>query len=76
MRLRAQPAQRRAGLEQALDHALEGVELGGLGLEEIVVQEQDRARVGLVSDLGADPARQPLLYYRGRYGVTADPEES
>ncbi|MCU1664789.1 MAG: 3-hydroxy-9,10-secoandrosta,3,5(10)-triene-9,17-dione monooxygenase reductase component [Pseudonocardiales bacterium] len=32
--------------------------------------------VGLVSDLGADPARQPLLYYRGRYGVTADPEES
>jgi flavin reductase (DIM6/NTAB) family NADH-FMN oxidoreductase RutF len=32
--------------------------------------------IGLVSDLGADPARLPLLYYRGRYGVTADPEES
>jgi 3-hydroxy-9,10-secoandrosta-1,3,5(10)-triene-9,17-dione monooxygenase reductase component len=32
--------------------------------------------VGLVSDLGCDPARLPLLYYRGRYGVTADPEES
>jgi len=26
--------------------------------------------VGLVQDLGADPDRQPLLYYRGRYGVT------
>ena len=25
---------------------------------------------GLVQDLGADPDRQPLLYYRGRYGVT------
>jgi 3-hydroxy-9,10-secoandrosta-1,3,5(10)-triene-9,17-dione monooxygenase reductase component len=32
--------------------------------------------IGLVSDLGADPARLPLLYYRGRYGVTSDPEES
>jgi 3-hydroxy-9,10-secoandrosta-1,3,5(10)-triene-9,17-dione monooxygenase reductase component len=32
--------------------------------------------VGLVNDLGADPARLPLLYYRGRYGVTADPEEN
>lgn len=32
--------------------------------------------IGLVRDLGADPARLPLLYYRGRYGVTADPEES
>jgi 3-hydroxy-9,10-secoandrosta-1,3,5(10)-triene-9,17-dione monooxygenase reductase component len=32
--------------------------------------------IGLVRDLGADPARSPLLYYRGRYGVTADPEES
>lgn len=30
--------------------------------------------VGRVQDLGADPARLPLLYYRGRYGVTADPE--
>jgi 3-hydroxy-9,10-secoandrosta-1,3,5(10)-triene-9,17-dione monooxygenase reductase component len=29
--------------------------------------------VGRVLDLGADPARLPLLYYRGRYGVTADP---
>ena len=29
--------------------------------------------VGHVHDLGADPARLPLLYYRGRYGVTADP---
>jgi 3-hydroxy-9,10-secoandrosta-1,3,5(10)-triene-9,17-dione monooxygenase reductase component len=28
--------------------------------------------VGRVHDLGADPARLPLLYYRGRYGVTAD----
>ena len=28
--------------------------------------------VGLVRDLGADPARLPLLYYRGRYGVTAE----
>lgn len=30
--------------------------------------------VGHVQDLGADPARLPLLYYRGRYGVTSDPE--
>ena len=30
--------------------------------------------VGLVSDLGAEPERTPLLYYRGRYGVTAEPE--
>ena len=30
--------------------------------------------VGLVQDLGASPERLPLLYYRGRYGVTADPE--
>ena len=30
--------------------------------------------VGRVRDLGADPARLPLLYYRGRYGVTADGE--
>jgi 3-hydroxy-9,10-secoandrosta-1,3,5(10)-triene-9,17-dione monooxygenase reductase component len=30
--------------------------------------------VGHVQDLGADAARLPLLYYRGRYGVTADPE--
>lgn len=29
--------------------------------------------VGHVQDLGADPERLPLLYYRGRYGVTADP---
>lgn len=29
--------------------------------------------VGRVHDLGADPERLPLLYYRGRYGVTADP---
>jgi 3-hydroxy-9,10-secoandrosta-1,3,5(10)-triene-9,17-dione monooxygenase reductase component len=29
--------------------------------------------VGRVLDLGADPDRLPLLYYRGRYGVTADP---
>ncbi len=29
--------------------------------------------VGLVQDLGAEPQRLPLLYYRGRYGVTADP---
>jgi 3-hydroxy-9,10-secoandrosta-1,3,5(10)-triene-9,17-dione monooxygenase reductase component len=29
--------------------------------------------VGHVQDLGADPDRPPLLYYRGRYGVTADP---
>lgn len=27
--------------------------------------------VGRVIDLGADPARSPLLYYRGGYGVTA-----
>jgi len=26
--------------------------------------------VGRVLDLSADPARPPLLYYRGRYGVT------
>jgi 3-hydroxy-9,10-secoandrosta-1,3,5(10)-triene-9,17-dione monooxygenase reductase component len=32
--------------------------------------------VGRVHDLGADPCRLPLLYYRGRYGVTADPEET
>jgi flavin reductase (DIM6/NTAB) family NADH-FMN oxidoreductase RutF len=30
--------------------------------------------VGRVLDLGADPSRPPLLYYRGRYGVTADTE--
>jgi 3-hydroxy-9,10-secoandrosta-1,3,5(10)-triene-9,17-dione monooxygenase reductase component len=30
--------------------------------------------VGRVLDLGADPHRLPLLYYRGRYGVTADPD--
>ena len=30
--------------------------------------------VGRVLDMGADPERLPLLYYRGRYGVTADPE--
>ena len=29
--------------------------------------------VGHVLDLGADPTRLPLLYYRGRYGVTAEP---
>ncbi len=29
--------------------------------------------VGHVLDLGADPSRPPLLYYRGRYGVTAGP---
>ncbi len=27
--------------------------------------------VGRVRDLGADPSRPPLLYYRGRYGATA-----
>jgi 3-hydroxy-9,10-secoandrosta-1,3,5(10)-triene-9,17-dione monooxygenase reductase component len=27
--------------------------------------------VGRVLDLGADPTRPPLLYYRGRYGVAA-----
>lgn len=32
--------------------------------------------VGLVADLGAEPQRLPLLYYRGRYGVTADPQRS
>ena len=32
--------------------------------------------VGLVNDLGAEPARLPLLYYRGRYSVTADPKET
>lgn len=31
--------------------------------------------VGRVLDLGADPTRLPLLYYRGRYGVTADPPQ-
>ena len=31
--------------------------------------------VGRVLDLGADPERLPLLYYRGRYGVTADPPQ-
>jgi 3-hydroxy-9,10-secoandrosta-1,3,5(10)-triene-9,17-dione monooxygenase reductase component len=30
--------------------------------------------VGRVLDLGADPSRPPLLYYRGRYGVTANAE--
>jgi 3-hydroxy-9,10-secoandrosta-1,3,5(10)-triene-9,17-dione monooxygenase reductase component len=30
--------------------------------------------VGRVQDLGADPARLPLLFYRGRYGVTPDAE--
>jgi flavin reductase (DIM6/NTAB) family NADH-FMN oxidoreductase RutF len=30
--------------------------------------------VGRVADLGADASRLPLLFYRGRYGVTADPE--
>ena len=29
--------------------------------------------VGHVQDLGADPERLPLLYYRGRYGVAPDP---
>lgn len=29
--------------------------------------------VGQVQDLGAAPDRPPLLYYRGRYGVAADP---
>lgn len=29
--------------------------------------------VGRVLDLGADPSRPALLYYRGRYGVTAAP---
>lgn len=29
--------------------------------------------IGRVQDLGADAARLPLLFYRGRYGVTADP---
>jgi flavin reductase (DIM6/NTAB) family NADH-FMN oxidoreductase RutF len=29
--------------------------------------------VGRVRDLHADPSRPPLLYYRGRYGVTAAP---
>lgn len=28
--------------------------------------------IGRVLDLGADPSRPALLYYRGRYGVTAD----
>jgi len=30
--------------------------------------------VGRVHDLGAHPARLPLLYYRGRYGVSPDPD--
>jgi 3-hydroxy-9,10-secoandrosta-1,3,5(10)-triene-9,17-dione monooxygenase reductase component len=30
--------------------------------------------VGRVQDLGADPARLPLLFYRGRYGVTPGAE--
>lgn len=32
--------------------------------------------LGRVLDLGADPSRIPLLYYRGRYGVAPEPEES
>ncbi len=28
--------------------------------------------VGRVQDLGADPSRLPLLFYRGRYSVTAE----
>jgi flavin reductase (DIM6/NTAB) family NADH-FMN oxidoreductase RutF len=32
--------------------------------------------VGRVQDLGATPDRLPLLYYRGRYGVTADPRQA
>jgi 3-hydroxy-9,10-secoandrosta-1,3,5(10)-triene-9,17-dione monooxygenase reductase component len=28
--------------------------------------------IGRVLDLGAEPSRPALLYYRGRYGVTAD----
>ena len=32
--------------------------------------------VGRVLDLGADPARLPLLYYRGRYGITSGPPEA
>lgn len=32
--------------------------------------------VGRVLDLGADASRLPLLYYRGRYGVTADQRTS
>ncbi len=28
--------------------------------------------IGRVLDLGADPSRPALLYYRGRYGVTTD----
>jgi 3-hydroxy-9,10-secoandrosta-1,3,5(10)-triene-9,17-dione monooxygenase reductase component len=32
--------------------------------------------VGRVHDLGADESRLPLLFYRGRYGVTAHPETS
>ena len=32
--------------------------------------------VGRVLDLGAAPERLPLLYYRGRYGVTADPPQT
>ena len=30
--------------------------------------------VGQVQDLGADPARPPLLFYRGRYGATPQAE--
>jgi flavin reductase (DIM6/NTAB) family NADH-FMN oxidoreductase RutF len=32
--------------------------------------------VGRVLDLGATPNRLPLLYYRGRYGVTAEPPDA
>ena len=32
--------------------------------------------VGRVLDLGATPDRLPLLYYRGRYGVTAGPPQA
>jgi 3-hydroxy-9,10-secoandrosta-1,3,5(10)-triene-9,17-dione monooxygenase reductase component len=32
--------------------------------------------VGRVLDLGAAPDRLPLLYYRGRYGVTAAPPQT
>ena len=28
--------------------------------------------VGRVLDLSADPARPPLLYYRGRYGLASE----
>lgn len=30
--------------------------------------------IGRVLDLGADPSRVPLLYYRGGYRVTAEPD--